>query len=176
MKAILESLLFTMLVLSLQKNNNTFAQSFEIYQLPEDGNQIIVQLIDEALSNISIVTYSITDHDIANAIARAGDRGINVDIILDEEQAFNNKYSELKTIKSGNLKIHFLVSDKARLISDFGIIDDSTVYVGGAFLLTDIKTNPKFGNYFIFRNNEYVINEFRNQFQQCIELIRCMYK
>lgn len=164
MRRILKTFSSTLLLIVIFSATGLFAQSPEIYFLHQKSNQRIVELFGEATRSISVLSYVITNRSIAEALTSASNRGITVRVILDEDQFHNNRYSLGNMLMNGEIKLKLINSDKWRLISDYGIIDEEVVYTGGAMLHSEMGENPKLGNFLVFNNDENVITQFMENF------------
>ena len=144
----------------------------EMYVLPDQGTAPVMGLFGDAERSIRVAAYVITDENVTAALVAASRRGVAVVVILDEEQARISKYSRHRDLFEGNIEVRVLSPKIGRLISDFGIVDDQTVYFGGALLHTDMYANPKRGSYLIARENPNMAEQATHQLDQLLEFSR----
>ena len=82
---------------------NSFAKVEVYFSLYDDPESIIIKNIDNANSFINIAMYTFTDREIAQAILRAKDRGVDIKIYLDRSQV-NAKYSKSRYFINNGIK------------------------------------------------------------------------
>lgn len=139
----------------------------EVYFLPKDSTRPILDLINGARKSIDFATYVITDEAVARALIEARRRGVYVRILMDEEQAWRNKYSLFREL-SQSIDVRVVPRMSGLMVNDFGIIDRAYVYTGSSFLLTSFKDSPKYGNYVIFRNASGLAERYEAEFQRLL--------
>jgi hypothetical protein len=156
--------LFTFVIFVILGSKVGEAQVPEVHFLQKDQSGPIISLYEKASKTIYVAAYVITDSNIASALANASIKGVEVKVLLNERQVISNKFSQHWLLKKGRVEIRVMSSKLGRLISDFGIIDGKNLYTGGNLLHTDIKANPKLGNYLIFRNDKEMAEKHKEEF------------
>lgn len=107
-------------------NNN-----LEIY-FSKDTNieNIIIQNIDKAKKSLYVMMFAFTNKNIATALIKAKNRGVEVKVILDKVQhRFQRKYSVYKYLKDNNIDIKF-DKNRFKLHNKVLIIDNKIVITG----------------------------------------------
>ncbi len=89
---------------------------------------LIIQAIDQAEFSIKMQTYSFTSKEIAKAILRAQERGVDVRILADRSQ-LTAKYSQIPKLKNSNVPV---LIDRVPGIAHnkIMIIDDQIILTG----------------------------------------------
>jgi phosphatidylserine/phosphatidylglycerophosphate/cardiolipin synthase-like enzyme len=78
-----------------------------VYFTPGDGpEQALLRLIDSAQGSIHLALYYFTDRDLAQALVRAFERGIEVKVLLDEEQK-TAKYSKSRYLAEKGIEVRY---------------------------------------------------------------------
>lgn len=150
----------------------TQSRAPEAYFLPEAGSQPILQLLREARGSIELAAYVITDFEMTEALRAAERRGVRVRIVLDEEQALRNKFSQYGMFgKVGVRDVRLTPRESGIMANDFGVIDQRVVYTGSSFLHTSIKDSPKFANYLIL-HDERLVERYVREFERLFDRSR----
>jgi len=137
--------------------------------LPEAGNGPILQLLREARSSVDLAAYLITDYEIAEALASIERRGVRVRVVLDEDQAMRNKYSQFSMLAKGGVRdVRLMPREAGIMVNDFGIIDRRFLYTGSSFLHTSVKESSKFANYLILPDARLVAR-YQQEFERLFE-------
>jgi phosphatidylserine/phosphatidylglycerophosphate/cardiolipin synthase-like enzyme len=104
-------------------------ESSQVYFCPEDNcadNLIIV--FDSAKNSIHCAIYSFTLDSVAQALADAHLRGVEVKIIFEKQQAASN-YSRDEWLESQGVEVH-IDTNTGYMHNKFCIIDGETVVTG----------------------------------------------
>lgn len=101
----------------------------EVYFCPRDecANKLI-QRIDSANSSIYIAIYSFTHDEIASALIRAKERGLDVRVVFDYDQSKNDSSDDEKLQMSGILVA--LRNGSGYMHNKFTVIDGNIVATG----------------------------------------------
>ncbi len=137
--------------------------TIEVAFSPNGGAaQAIVKAIGEAKRSVKVQAYSFTNKDIARALLRAKNRGVNVEVILDKSQE-HEKYSSLRFFANNNIPVKV---DKAFRIAHnkIMIIDDSTV-ITGSFNFTNAAQHSNAENLLIIRGNKELAKLYLDNWQ-----------
>ena len=116
------SLLFTFSLNALTETKVYFS----LYDNPES---IIIKNIDDAKEFINIAMYTFTDREIAQAIIRARDRGVDIKIYLDRSQV-NAKYSKSRYFVNNGIEGIRISSNNYIMHNKFAVIDNKIVITG----------------------------------------------
>ena len=107
---------------------NLLAKTEVYFSLYDDPESIIIRSIDVAGESISIAMYTFTDREIAQAILRAKDRGVDIKIYLDRSQV-NAKYSKSRCFVKNNIGVR-ISSNNYIMHNKFAVIDNKIVITG----------------------------------------------
>jgi membrane-bound metal-dependent hydrolase YbcI (DUF457 family) len=78
-----------------------------VYFTPGDGpERALLRLIDSAQGSIHLALYYFTDRDLARALVRAFQRGVEVQVLLDEEQK-TAKYSKSRYLAEKGIEVRY---------------------------------------------------------------------
>jgi len=116
-------------------NSVAFAEMKVFFAPPLQGQEmratdVIVKEIDNAKSQILVQVYSFTSKPIADALVRAKNRGIDVQIIIDAPSV-KGKGSKVQMCLDADITL-YADSEHAIAHNKIGIIDKSKV-IGGSF-------------------------------------------
>lgn len=89
----------------------------------------LVELIDGADSNIQAAVFSFTHPDIANALARAAQRDVEVFFLIETQQVSENAQDLLDTMETAGVIVR-LDGNSSSMHHKFGIIDQKIVATG----------------------------------------------
>ena len=100
----------------------------EVLFCPEDGcSSRLIELIDGAKESIRLAIYTLTHDEIAEALIRAHERGIDVKIVMEREKV--DRYSEYGRLKSAGIDVR-LDSNPYLMHNKFMVIDSEVVATG----------------------------------------------
>ena len=148
------SLLFTSSLNALAETNIYFS----LYNNPE---LIIINNIDNAKEFINIAMYTFTDREIAQAIIRAKDRGVNIRIYLDRSQV-NAKYSKSRYFINNGIKGIRISSNNYIMHNKFAVIDNKIV-ITGSYNWTASAGERNDENLLVI-DDKNIIEKYQNQF------------
>ncbi|KAJ2766001.1 hypothetical protein IWQ57_004550, partial [Coemansia nantahalensis] len=96
----------------------------------EESFRKLVQLLDSARSSLDICVFNITDDELARAIAKAKDRGVDVRIITDDEQ-LSCKGNDVERLRDQGGVPFKTDNDPSKFMhSKFAVVDRRTVWAG----------------------------------------------
>ncbi|MGH2582548.1 MAG: phospholipase D-like domain-containing protein, partial [Anaerolineales bacterium] len=102
----------------------------ETYFSPEDGTLArLVTLVDEAKESIYFMAFSFTSDDLAAALLRARDRGVEIQGILDKAQALSNQGGEFQNLTNNGIDVQ-LDGEGGNMHHKVLIIDRGIVVTG----------------------------------------------
>lgn len=165
MKVVFCKYILALSLLGVLGANPCTAQSSRLYTLPDSGIGPIIGLYQEAEQSIYLAAYVITDSRFTSALVDASHRGVRITVLLDEGQARRNKYSQHRRFEGRDINVLALSPRAGQLISDFGLVDNSIIYTGGALLHSDMEANPKRGGYLIVRSDPILVEQYLNLFR-----------
>jgi phosphatidylserine/phosphatidylglycerophosphate/cardiolipin synthase-like enzyme len=103
--------------------------AIETYFSPDDGTLArILELVHSAETSIHVLAFSLTSDDFADALIAAQARGVDVSIIMDEDQALNNQGGEYEYLR-GQIPVALEV-ERGNLHHKVVIIDSEIVVTG----------------------------------------------
>jgi phosphatidylserine/phosphatidylglycerophosphate/cardiolipin synthase-like enzyme len=96
-----------------------------------DCAKAIVDLFDQAKNTVHVAIYSLTEPNIVDAIIRANNRGVNVEIITDAIQSKNatQAYMIRKLTQSG-VNVRVATRQKSLMHNKVAIFDSQTICTG----------------------------------------------
>lgn len=121
----------------------------------DDASGQIVLVIDQAQKQVLVQTYSFTSKEIAQALVRAKQRGIDVQVIADAEQMQRMEHSKVATIAADGVPV-FVDSQHDSAHNKVMVIDANTpnpVVITGSFNFTHSAQHRNAENLLLFRHN-----------------------
>jgi competence ComEA-like helix-hairpin-helix protein len=131
---------------------------FSLYDNPE---LIIIRNIDDAKEFINIAMYTFTDREIAQAIIRAKDRGVDIKIYLDRSQV-NAKYSKSRYFVNNAIEGIRISSNNYIMHNKFAILDNKIV-ITGSYNWTASAGERNDENLLVI-DDKNIIEKYQNQF------------
>ncbi|HBY57437.1 MAG: Phospholipase D/Transphosphatidylase [Parcubacteria bacterium 32_520] len=107
---------------------NALAKVEVYFSLYDDPESIIIENIDNAKESINIAMYTFTDREIAQAILRAKDRGVDIKIYLDHSQV-TAEYSKSRYFVKNGIEVR-ISSNSYIMHNKFAVIDNKIVITG----------------------------------------------
>ncbi|HKQ47358.1 MAG TPA: phospholipase D family protein [Phycisphaerae bacterium] len=143
------------------------APSIRAYFSPGDElEDRIVREISEARRRIRIQMYIFTSKPIADALASAKGRGVDVTIVLDKSQE-NMSYGRWPVLRRSGVKILF---DRDHDVANNKIIlIDNTTVITGSYNLTKAASESNAENIVVIKHDEEVIERFHKNFEAHLE-------
>lgn len=144
----------------------------EVFFSATDGCEShIVKAIDSAKQSIYIAAYSLTSREISEAIVKAHERGLDVKIITDPEQA-SKKFSKLNFLRKNGVDIRYpLYESKGKrfltpkMHHKFIIFDNSYVMTGSYNLTASAEELNDENCVFVY-DDQNVVQKFLQEFQR----------
>jgi len=127
---------------------------------PQLCGDLIVSHINKAKHSIFVQAYGFTSKKIIDALARAKNRGLQVEIILDRSNFREKKYDLLKSLQNNQIQIY---QDKVAGIAHNKviIIDENTV-ITGSFNFTENADKRNAENVIILDSRDIAKNYYQN--------------
>lgn len=138
------------------------AQVLGVYFTPPRGAaQAIVQVIDGAQKQVLVQAYSFTHNAIAQALARAQQRGVDVKVLMDEKSDNGNRYV-IGVLSSANVSMredgkHAIAHNKVMVIDD-------EIVVTGSFNFTNAAEQRNAENFLILKSRD-LASQYKNNWQ-----------
>ena len=106
----------------------------QVYFSPRGGaTSAIVQILENAKSNVLVQAYSFTSEPIAEALVRAHERGVKVQVLLDKSQR-SQKYTAARFLFQAGVST--LIDASHTIAHNKVIIIDNIIVVTGSFNFT----------------------------------------
>jgi phosphatidylserine/phosphatidylglycerophosphate/cardiolipin synthase-like enzyme len=149
-----------------KKLNNKFdfnSGYIESYFTPEDNlKQRIIDLINSSEKNIYVMIFTFTDKEIADALIKAKNRGVEVKVIMENFQA-GSKWSTWEQLKSENVEV--IVDKNSKVFHHKVIIFDEKKVLTGSFNFTNSAQNKNDENSIIIHSSE-ISEEYIKEFKR----------
>ena len=140
---------------------NALTETEVYFSLYDDPELIIIENIDNAKEFINIAMYTFTDREIAQAIIRAKDRGVNIKIYLDRSQV-NAKYTKSRYFINNGIKDIRISSNNYIMHNKFAVIDNKIV-ITGSYNWTASAGERNDENLLVI-DDKNIIEKYQNQF------------
>lgn len=140
---------------------NALAEVKVYFSLYDDPESIIIEKIDNAKEFINIAMYTFTDREIAQAIIRAKDRGVDIKIYLDYSQV-NAEYSKSRYFVNNAIEGIRISSNNYIMHNKFAVIDNKIV-ITGSYNWTASAGERNDENLLVI-DDKNVVNKYQNQF------------
>ncbi len=115
---------------------------------PAGGGQVIVKAIDESRQEVLVQAYGFTHNAIAQALLRAQQRGVKVQVLLDQKSSQTNRYV-IDLLKEAALPLKF---DGAHAIAHNKVmVIDNMVVVTGSYNFTNSADTRNAENILVLR-------------------------
>lgn len=140
--------------------------SAEVYFSPRGGAQERIQeILDEATTSIDVAMYGFTSPELAQALARARDRGVRVRVLLDRLQAAGRS-SQSRALRNMNLDVRL---DRGRGIMHHKVaLIDQHFLIGGSYNWTKAADRENRENCLVLtkKDNPDIFNRYQETFEQ----------
>lgn len=135
---------------------------------PDGGaERAMIREIGKAKRSIKVAVYFFTEKDFADALIRAKDRGVKVEVIVDRTQE-NRKDSMVPHLLAEGISLY--IDKKHRIMHNkFTVIDNKTV-ITGSQNWTDSSEKKNAENTLIIHNNRYFAKKYLDAFEQLKDL------
>ncbi|MEN3190484.1 MAG: phospholipase D-like domain-containing protein [Atribacterota bacterium] len=140
---------------------NSLAKIEVYFSLYDDPESIIIKNIDNAKEFINIAMYTFTDREIAQAIIRAKDRGVDIKIYLDRSQV-NAEYSKSRYFINNGIKEIRISSNNYIMHNKFAVIDNEIV-ITGSYNWTASAGERNDENLLVI-DDKNIVKKYQNQF------------
>jgi len=139
------------------------SETIDIYFSPEDHfEDKLISLIDSAKTQIYFMIYAFTDQDVADALIRARDRGVEVKGVFDE--GFNaSSYSKYDYLKDEGIDVK--LDGNSFLLHDKVMIFDGNTVVTGSYNFT-ISANEDNAENSLVIKDETVYQKYKDEFDK----------
>ncbi len=145
------------------KNKNDAEIIEKVYFSPgEDCKNAIINLLNNATSNIDICVFTISDNDISDKIIECHKRGINVRVITDDDKT-TDRGSDINTIKQAGIKVEIDCTPH-HMHHKFAVVDNKFA-ITGSYNWTRSAHAYNFENILV-TNNKSVVSQFHNEFKK----------
>ncbi len=141
---------------------NALTETEVYFSLYNDPELIIIKNIDDSNEFINIAMYTFTDIEIAQAIIRAKDRGVDVKIYLDRSQV-NAKYSKSRYFVSAGIEEGIRISSNNYIMHNKFAVIDNEIVITGSYNWTASAGERNDENLLVI-DNKKIIEKYQNQF------------
>lgn len=150
-------------------------EKVEVYFSPFGGIQdLIISKIDSAQSKIDVAMYAFTNEELAFALVRANNRGVETRVILDGK-FIENEFSKDEFLHDRGIKLKVDVDhipgteiDYGRMHHKFAIIDDKVV-ITGSYNWTSSAEKNNYENLLIFPDSRALVRIYEKEFEKLWE-------
>ncbi len=143
--------------------------SVSVFFCPEDAcAQHLISEFDSAENSIHVAVYSFTSDKIANSLARAAARGVEVRIVSDYSQSFS-EYSVLEQLSLAEADV-CIKKGSGLMHNKFAVIDGKTVATG-SFNYTKNADTKNDENLVLIRSKKQAQKftlEFLETYSECL--------
>ncbi len=137
--------------------------SVEVYFSPRDGGgQPVVSLIDSAKSRVWLAGYSFTHKDIASAIVRAKQKGLDVRVVLDKSQR-REKYTGATFLANNRVPLH--IATKYPIMHHKFVVVDNMIGFG-SMNFTKAGDEKNAENFNLFRGVPALTETYAKEFKR----------
>jgi len=128
---------------------------------PSGGGQVIVKAIDDSREEVLVQAYGFTHNAIAQALLRAQQRGVKVQVLLDKKSSQTNRYV-IDLFEAATLPVKF---DGAHAIAHNKVmVIDASVVVTGSFNFTNSADTRNAENILVLRSPD-LAKTYRDNWQ-----------
>ena len=139
------------------------APKLRAYFSPGGGaTDAVVREIDAAREKILIQAYSFTSSDIARALLRAHRRGVQVELLVDKNEALGN-HNEAQELERAGIPT-YLDGEHAIAHNKVMLIDGRTI-ITGSFNFTKAAERANAENLLVIRNDPQLYAEYERNFE-----------
>jgi phosphatidylserine/phosphatidylglycerophosphate/cardiolipin synthase-like enzyme len=153
-----------LLVAALSSVPSTATELAPCFTPGENCTREIVDEIDSARVSLLVQAYEFTSYPIINAIVRANDRGVDVSIILDQDND-RAKRSGQESI-AAHLIAHglFVMIDNRHIAHNKVMVIDGQDVITGSFNFTVAAQDRNAENVLIIRDNPVIAQAYADNF------------
>jgi hypothetical protein len=150
-------------------------EKVEVYFSPFGGIQdLIISKINSAQSKIDVAMYAFTNEELAFALVRANNRGIETRVILDG-RFIENEFSKDEFLYDRGIRLKVNVNNipgteinYGRMHHKFAIIDDKVV-ITGSYNWTSSAEKNNYENLLIFPDSRALVRIYEKEFKKLWE-------
>ncbi len=125
-------------LLSIASADSPPETTFKVYFSPRGGTaRAVEEAIDRAGREIRVCMYSFASPSIAWRLVCAARRGVDVEVILDEEENLDSRFSSARDLERNGISVKYARppsrkgdSSPAKLHHKFAVVDGKTVLTG----------------------------------------------
>ncbi|MBN1940811.1 MAG: phospholipase D family protein [Candidatus Diapherotrites archaeon] len=142
--------------------------STKAFFCPEENcaDQLIKE-INSAEQSIHIAIYSLTHDEIADALISAGERGVEVMVLMEPQQA-GSEYSDDEMLLENNVKVRLMKNSDGIMHHKFAVFDGKTVSTG-SFNYSE-NADERNNENIVFISDSGIVREFEEEFQKLWDL------
>jgi phosphatidylserine/phosphatidylglycerophosphate/cardiolipin synthase-like enzyme len=134
----------------------------------DDATGQIVLAVEQAQKQVLAQTFSFTSKEIAQALIRAKQRGVEVQVIVDAEQMRKMERSKVSTIAAGGVPV-FVDSQHDSAHNKVMVIDAGTanpMVITGSFNFTHAAQHRNAENLLLFRHNRELTTAYLDNWRR----------
>lgn len=135
----------------------------EAFSPHQGGTALIVRTIDEAQKSVRVAAYTFTSRTIAEALADAHQRGVNVQVVLNESQR-KSRSSVAGWLADNGIPVRFN-NHYAIMHDKFIIIDDITLETG-SFNFTKAAETRNAENVLVIHDDPKAVADYTKQWEK----------
>lgn len=141
------------------------AQTVQVGFSPEgSARALVLDLINHAHKNIKMMAYEFTAHDVVAALDSAADRGVSVQVIVDNRQNMHNPKALHNIADASAHGIQLRVDKHYHIQHDKVIIADGDAVETGSFNYSQTAETANSENVVILRDMPGVTKQFQQHF------------
>ncbi len=138
--------------------------NIKVYFSPNGGcTEAVVGELNNARISVDVQAYSFTSAPIAEAVAKASERGVKVRVILDKSQQ-TEKYSSLTYLQNHNVPTW--VDSKHAIAHNKIMIIDGQVLLTGSFNFTKGAEEKNAENLLVIHDQPELVKEYQENFAE----------
>jgi phosphatidylserine/phosphatidylglycerophosphate/cardiolipin synthase-like enzyme len=134
----------------------------------EQCDSLLINLISQAKKSIYVAIYSFTRDSLARALIDAKNRGVEVKVVIEEENAYGQG-SDYQMLKDAGIDIR-LDGNPALMHHKFMIVDGELV-VTGSYNWSTAAEDRNDENFVVIRDKE-VVDRFTQEFNRLLSIAR----
>ncbi|HDI82703.1 hypothetical protein DRQ17_04710 [bacterium] len=141
----------------------------QVFFSPNGGcKDAVLKEINSAKRSVQVAVYLLTDREISNALLNAKERGVDVKVVLDGEQADEISYSKHIYLKKHGVDVRLVYpgkSGKGIMHHKFAVIDKKTLLTG-SFNWTPTADRYNHENLLVIKKNKKLLKKFLAEFKR----------
>jgi competence ComEA-like helix-hairpin-helix protein len=161
MNKIFSILIILIIFLTFTFSFKSIAKTEIYFSLYDDPESAIVKSIDNAEDTINIAMYYFTEREIAQAVIRAKERGVDIKIYLDKSQ-INHQQSKSRYLINNGIENIRISSNNYIMHNKFAVIDKKNV-ITGSYNWTAYAGEKNDENLLI-TDNEQIVKRYQDYF------------